>query len=122
FFDSQPTGSSYDDPQTVLSEPVYPASPDASPESEFASAQPAPVRAARRFVLATAATLVLAVGIGAYVALAPNGERYATPVGGLASVAMTDGSKVTLNTNSQIRIALTDTERHVELRRGEAFF
>ncbi len=122
FFDPRPTGSSYDDPQTVLSEPVYPASPDASPESEFASAQPAPVRAARRFVLATAATLVLAVGIGAYVTLAPNGERYATPVGGLASVAMTDGSEVTLNTNSQIRIALTDTERHVELRRGEAFF
>ena len=98
----------------------------------FFDPQPAPVQAAdrsgrlalrqRRFVLAIAATLVLAVGIGAYVALAPNGERYATPVGGLASVAMTDGSEVTLNTDSQIRIALTDTERHVELRRGEAFF
>ena len=29
---------------------------------------------------------------------------------------------VTLNTDSQIRIALTDTERRVELRHGEAFF
>jgi transmembrane sensor len=35
---------------------------------------------------------------------------------------MADGSKVTLNTDSQIRIALTDTERRVELKRGEAFF
>jgi transmembrane sensor len=110
FFDPQPAGSSNED----------------------ASARPAPVQAAdrsgrlalrqRRFFPAIAATLALAVGIGAYVALAPNGERYATPVGGLASVAMTDGSEVTLNTDSQIRIALTDTERHVELRRGEAFF
>jgi transmembrane sensor len=55
-------------------------------------------------------------------AFAPNGERYATPVGGLASVPMADGSKVTLNTDSQIRIALTDTERRVELGHGEAFF
>jgi transmembrane sensor len=132
FFDPQPAGSSYDEPQTVLCEPMYPASPDASPEPEDASVRPAPVQAAdrsgrlalrqRRFVLAIAATLVLAVGIGGYVALAPNGERYATPVGGLASVAMTDGSEVTLNTDSQIRIALTGTERHVELRHGEAFF
>jgi transmembrane sensor len=76
----------------------------------------------RRLVLAAAATLLLAVGISAYVALAPNGERYATPIGGLASVPLADGSKVTLNTDSQIRIALTDTERRVELGHGEAFF
>jgi transmembrane sensor len=35
---------------------------------------------------------------------------------------MPDGSNVTLNTDSQIRIALTDTERRVELGHGEAFF
>jgi transmembrane sensor len=76
----------------------------------------------RRITLAAAATLLLAVGIAAYVALAPGGERYSTSVGGFASVPMADGSKVTLNTDSQIRIALTETERRVELKHGEAFF
>lgn len=76
----------------------------------------------RTLALAGAAALLFAVGGGLYSAFAPNGERYATPVGGLASVPMADGSKVTLNTDSQIRIALTDTERRVELGHGEAFF
>jgi transmembrane sensor len=76
----------------------------------------------RRLALAAAAALLFTVGGSVYLAFAPNGERYTTPVGGLASVPMADGSNVTLNTDSQIRIALTDTERRVELRRGEAFF
>jgi len=77
-------------------------------------------RRSLRFV--AVATLLLVIGVGAYLELAPNGELYATPIGGLASVPMADGSKVTLNTDSQIRIALTDTERRVELGHGEAFF
>jgi transmembrane sensor len=76
----------------------------------------------RRLTFAAVATLLLAIGVGAYLALAPNGEVYATPIGGLASVPLADGSQVTLNTDSQIRIALTDTERRVELGHGEAFF
>jgi transmembrane sensor len=35
---------------------------------------------------------------------------------------MSDGSKVTLNTDSRIRVAVTQTERRVELQQGEAFF
>ena len=76
----------------------------------------------RRTFFAIAATILLAVGIGAYVALAPSGTRYTTPVGEIASVPMRDGSKVTLNTDSQIRVTLTDSERRVDLKYGEAFF
>ena len=76
----------------------------------------------RRFRFVAVATLAVAIGLGAYLAFAPNGDVYATPVGGLASVPMADGSQVTLNTDSQIRIALTDHERRVELGHGEAFF
>ena len=76
----------------------------------------------RRHNLAAAATLIFALGVGVYLALAPHGDRFATPVGGFASVPMADGSNVTLNTDSQIRIALTDAERRVELGHGEAFF
>jgi transmembrane sensor len=93
--------------------------PAASPSAERATH----LRPARRKIaFAAVAALMLAIGIGGYIVLAPNGERYATPIGGLASVPMADGSHVTLNTDSQIRIALTDTERRVELGRGEAFF
>jgi transmembrane sensor len=72
--------------------------------------------------LSLAASLLLAVGVGAYVWVVPEGGRYATPIGGVASVAMTDGSRVTLNTDTEIRVSLTLTERRVDLRRGEAFF
>jgi transmembrane sensor len=89
------------------------ALPDSQPETESRR---------RTFRLVAAAALLLTVSIGAYVGLIPHGELYATPIGGLASVPMADGSQVTLNTDSQIRIALSDTERRVELGHGEAFF
>jgi transmembrane sensor len=125
FFDSHGSESSDNDPETVLSEPAS-ARPTIE-ESPYLAA-PAAGRAKppglrqRKLALSAAAALLFAVGGGLYLAFAPNGERYATPVGGLASVPMPDGSHVTLNTDSQIRIALTDTERRVELGHGEAFF
>jgi len=71
---------------------------------------------------ALAASLLLAVAFGAGWYVWPNGPIYRTPVGGLSSVPMPDGSKVTLNTNSEIRVAVTETERRVTLDKGEAFF
>lgn len=35
---------------------------------------------------------------------------------------MADGSRVTLNTDSAVRVAVSDTERRVDLEQGEAFF
>ena len=129
FFDSRASESSDNDPQTVLSEPARANdSPHLQHRGMSSTPSPAAGRAKplglrqRTLALAGAAALLFAVGGGLYLALAPNGERYATPVGGLASVPMADGSNVTLNTDSQIRIALTDTERRVELGHGEAFF
>jgi transmembrane sensor len=72
--------------------------------------------------LATAAAIVLTVALGTTYRLWPSGTSYTTPVGGLASVPMSDGSKVTLNTDSQIRVAVTEKGRRVELEQGEAFF
>jgi transmembrane sensor len=37
-------------------------------------------------------------------------------------VPLQDGSQVTLNTGSRLRVELTDSERRVELQQGEAFF
>jgi transmembrane sensor len=78
----------------------------------------------RRRYGALAATVVLAlmVGLGAYPFWRNSGDRYATPVGGLASVPMSDGSSVTLNTASVIRVRVSEKERRVQLDQGEAFF
>lgn len=50
------------------------------------------------------------------------GERYETPIGGTASVPLQDGSQVTLNTSSRVRVTMTLEERRIELQQGEAFF
>lgn len=72
----------------------------------------------RRF----AAGILVVAALGAGWQLWPRGSSYHTEVGGLAAVPMSDGSKVTLNTNSGIRVAISVTERRVELEQGEAFF
>jgi transmembrane sensor len=83
-----------------------------------------PRRWHRNFSLAVAASIsfLVVAGFSAYQFWGSGGERYTTAVGGFASVPMTDGSKVTLNTDSVIRVALTEHERRVELEQGEAFF
>lgn len=75
-----------------------------------------------RKVRALAAGILLAAALGTAWYSWPSGSSYRTPIGGLASVPMSDGSKVTLNTDSAIRVAVTEKERRVELQQGEAFF
>lgn len=87
----------------------------------LAPSQPPPPRRSWS-TRALAAGLVLAVAAALTWYLATSGFYYRTPVGGLASIPMSDGSKVTLNTDSAIRLAVTDQIRGVELERGEAFF
>jgi transmembrane sensor len=74
-------------------------------------------------LLAVAAVALFAVIGSAYLGfkLIP-GDRYATPVGGMASVPLQDGSNITLNTASKIRVELSERERHIDLARGEAYF
>lgn len=47
---------------------------------------------------------------------------YETKIGATQSIPLDDGSRVTLNTASQIRVALNQSERRIELKQGEAFF
>jgi transmembrane sensor len=49
-------------------------------------------------------------------------DHYSTPIGELASIPLKDGSTVTLSSATAVRVRLGDTERQVELARGEAFF
>lgn len=70
---------------------------------------------------ALAASLLLAMAVATW-SMWPSGPSYQTPIGGLASVPLADGSMVTLGTDSKIRVELTKNERRVNLDRGEAFF
>lgn len=85
---------------------------------------PAPRQRKRGIGLAAAASVLLAATLGfyAYTFWTNAGERYMTAVGGFASVPMSDGSKITLNTDSEIRVAVTDKERRIDLEQGEAYF
>jgi len=72
-------------------------------------------------VLAASVVVALGVAVAGYVGFS-SGPDYKTPVGGSASVPVADGSRVILNTDSAIRVSLTNTERHIQLDQGEAFF
>jgi transmembrane sensor len=63
-----------------------------------------------------------AIGVGLWYVATLRGSDYQTVVGSVQAVPLKDGSDITLNTNSEVRVAVTDTERRVDLTRGEAFF
>ena len=71
---------------------------------------------------AAAALVAVAVGIATFQLGLFSSTRYSTPVGGMDDVTLADGSHVTLNTDTRIRVSLTDGERRIQLERGEAFF
>lgn len=71
---------------------------------------------------AAAAVLVLAVGAGLWMTRRPGLQVLATAVGQERHVALPDGSRVTLNTNTLLAVRLTADRRDVYLRRGEAHF
>lgn len=79
-------------------------------------------RSGRPWLSGIAAGIAGIVSVGVAWMVLTADPAYQTPVGGLASVPMPDGSKVTLNTNSSVRVAVSDHERRVQLDRGEAFF
>lgn len=88
-------------------------------------AQEAPARESFPFALKIAASLAIAVVIGAAAAqlLMPPRERdYSTALGGRETVSFADGSKIELNTNTALRTRMTTKERIVWLEHGEAFF
>ncbi|MEI2432122.1 FecR domain-containing protein [Lysobacter yananisis] len=84
-----------------------------------------PVRASRGpFAAAAAAVAVLAVGLGWGWLHYGATERasYRTALGATDEVALADGSRATLSSDSRIEVALSGARRRVELAQGEAFF
>lgn len=96
----------------------------ASLRSPGGAAAPAPPSVRRYWrPTAVAASLALAVGLGSLVATGQLGRKaYVTDVGGHATAPLADGSKIELNTDTKVRVALVEEERRVWLDRGEAYF
>ncbi len=74
-----------------------------------------------RYGIAASVLLLFAIGAGVYF-IGNDDPLYRTPVGGLATIPMQDGSKVTLNTDTAMTVQITEQERRVNLVQGEAFF
>ncbi|MBM0106386.1 FecR domain-containing protein [Steroidobacter sp. S1-65] len=78
-------------------------------------------RPKRRFGMAIAASLVFAVA-ALFSLQALFVGRYSTDIGEQRTIRLEDGSTIALNTNTAIRVELTDTLRRVNLVQGEALF
>lgn len=74
--------------------------------------------------LAMAAGVFLAVAVGLFSIFDTEPElmRYATAVGEHKTVTLNDGTKLTLNTNTQVVIDFTDDYRRAIVDKGEAYF
>jgi transmembrane sensor len=78
-----------------------------------------PVRA---WALAACVVMALAGGALFFRDALFSKSSYSTVVGGLQTIPTRDGSKVTLNTDSRVRVRFDEAQRSVELTQGEAFF
>ncbi|TMN16568.1 FecR domain-containing protein, partial [Pseudoxanthomonas sp. X-1] len=84
-------------------------------------------RSRRRWpaLLAGAAALLLALGVAGagwrHYAVTES-ARYASALGQLQPVALSDGSRATLSSDSLIEVALSAARRRIALERGEAYF
>jgi transmembrane sensor len=101
------------------SEPAVSADPERRPLSETAAFRG---RVPRRLFAAAAALLVVLGGAYPYLRHLWNEDRYSTPVGGLSVVHLSEGSEITLNTDTKLRVDMTPAQRRIVLDQGEAFF
>lgn len=94
---------------------VYP------PQSVYPIERGGPAAKRVRFRVLAAAILVVCVTAVAW-KLHPSSPAYETDIGAVEAVPLADGSRVTLNTDTRIKVDLTDNERRINLARGEAYF
>lgn len=87
--------------------------------------QPAPQRRILPILTRTAAVVAI-VGVAGIVAAkyfgAPESQIYTTGLGGRETLALSDGSRIELNTNTVLRVAANTHARTAWLDKGEAYF
>lgn len=78
-------------------------------------------RRTKEYRAALVAAILLVIGMPVYT-LSNSAGKFTTIVGGYQQILLKDGSKIDLNTNSQISVEYGSTDRHISLARGEAYF
>jgi len=80
-------------------------------------------RARAAWIWAAAASIALACLATAYFFIGvQSGTVYRTAIGPLRVIQLGDGSRVSLDAQSEVRVTYSDTERRVQLDYGEAYF
>ncbi len=90
--------------------------------SSARSEAPASSRRFLQFGLAACVCAAVLISVAAYQGYFQRALTFRTLIGGIATVPVEDGSRITLNTGSEVRVAVTRSERHVRLDQGEAYF
>ena len=75
-----------------------------------------------KLVAAVAVLAVVAAAALQFRSTSPEPKEYATDVGGRKILTLADGSRIELNTDTSIRVAIAGGSRTVWLDRGEAYF
>lgn len=86
---------------------------------------PATEQRSRAWVVGVAASLLIVCAgtvLGWMHLHGQRGDFYRTEFGVITALPLSDGSRITLNTASEIRLAIDHSGREVELKHGEAFF
>lgn len=92
-------------------------------EADAATVDPdASRRKYKLWYAAAAAVMALVIGTGLVTHRLLSVPRYETRVGEQRDVVLADGSRVTLNTNTVLKVRYTGRRRLIELERGEALF
>ncbi|MEP0314361.1 FecR domain-containing protein [Hyphomonas sp.] len=83
-----------------------------------------PARARLYWLTGIAAVLMLALVSVVILSppAAPAGQVYATAIGDTRDVTLEDGSRVTLNTDTELAVTYSRTERRIQLAHGQALF
>ena len=92
---------------------------------EAAGLRPPPKRRSttgRLLPIGAAGALALAFGATAFVWLSQQPTRYATAVGEQRTFQLEDGSRITLDTASEVAVRFNDSRRSVTLATGQAMF
>jgi len=101
---------------------------DPAVQAELDAALERARRAARRSkphwaLAASGGAGIVAVGLGlAAITQLGQGQTYTTGIGEQRTIALSDGSTIRLDTDSQITVRISPTDRSVKLLKGQAFF
>ncbi|HEX4635715.1 MAG TPA: FecR domain-containing protein, partial [Rhizomicrobium sp.] len=88
----------------------------------MAQAGPRPVKRRMLLTASIAASLAVLASGAIYTAQVWRQERYSSRIGEMRVLPLSDGSVVTLNTNSEILVRYSKERREIQLVQGEALF